>query len=250
MPPIIFYDIASDKVGCWSASTWKIRYALNYKGLPFQTIWVEYPDIEAKCKEIGAEPTGTRDGKPLYTFPVIHDPSTAHIISDSQKISQYLDEAYPDTPKLFPEGSQAKQTHIFKELVQNAPRWRLLVMPVMIHILNDASKPYFRTTREKMLGGKLEEVTPRGGERAATMNALKATFTTFMARLDESGRDTPYLLGAAPCYVDFVVASFLQWVKLSMGEDGDVWTAIRELEDGRLIKYLEDLSAYEGNPKA
>ena len=25
MAPIIFYDIPSDKVGCWSPNTWKIR---------------------------------------------------------------------------------------------------------------------------------------------------------------------------------------------------------------------------------
>ncbi|TRM57440.1 hypothetical protein BD626DRAFT_514772 [Schizophyllum amplum] len=248
MAPIAFYDIPSDKVGCWSPSTWKIRYALNYKGLPFHTEWVEYPDIEAKCKEIGAEPTGTREGQPLYTLPVIHDPSMGRTISDSQPIMKYLDEAYPDTPKLFPEGSQDKLTEVSKELMQNAPQWRMLVVPVVVNILNDASKPYFRATREKALGGTLEDIKPQGENLAVRLGALKETYMTFLARVDAGGG--PFLLGKAPCYVDFTAASLLQWMKAAIGADSEEWKAISEWEDGKVIKYLESMSAYEGDPKA
>ena len=53
-----------------------LRYALAFKGLPFRTEWVEYPDVEALCKKIGAKPTEKKDdGRDHYTFPVIYDPN-------------------------------------------------------------------------------------------------------------------------------------------------------------------------------
>ncbi|KAJ8699426.1 hypothetical protein PTI98_002541 [Pleurotus ostreatus] len=70
MAGIIFYDIPSSlEPQAWSHNTWRVRYALNIKGIPYQTVWVEYPDIEAVCKKIGASPTG--EEAPHYTLPVI-----------------------------------------------------------------------------------------------------------------------------------------------------------------------------------
>ncbi|KAJ7192476.1 hypothetical protein B0H12DRAFT_1082684 [Mycena haematopus] len=40
---------------------YEIIYALNFKRIPYRTVWVEYPEIEARCKEIGAAPTRTRE---------------------------------------------------------------------------------------------------------------------------------------------------------------------------------------------
>ncbi|GAW07249.1 AChain Crystal Structure Of Glutathione Transferase Gstfua3 From Phanerochaete Chrysosporium [Lentinula edodes] len=109
---IVFYDIPfAESNICWSPNTWKTRYSLNYKGLSYRTEWIEYPDIEALCIKIGAAPTDVKaDGiTPDYTLPVIYDPSTDKTISDSFAIALYLDTAYPDTPKLFPPGTQALQ---------------------------------------------------------------------------------------------------------------------------------------------
>ena len=37
-----------------------IRYALNYKRLPYKTVWVEYHEIEPVAKKVGAKPTKTK----------------------------------------------------------------------------------------------------------------------------------------------------------------------------------------------
>ncbi|KAI5834258.1 hypothetical protein K523DRAFT_294171 [Schizophyllum commune Tattone D] len=247
MAPIVFYDLAS-KVGPWSPTTWRIRYALNFKALPFRTEWVEYPDIEAKCKEVGAEPTGTRDGKPLYTVPVIQDPSTGRVVSDGPKIAKYLDGTYPETPKLFPSGTEAKQTEVLTQLIQAAgPSMRPLVVPSTFDILNEVAKPYFRETREKMFGCKLEEIAAKGEAREASLQKLRGAFEVFVGRLDESGKETPYLLGETPCYADFVVGANLQWLKALLGEESDLWKMTASVADGRLMKYLGDLRQYEGD---
>jgi len=92
------------------------RYALNFKGIPHKTIWIEYPDIEPTMRSIGASPTSTKaNGKPHYTLPVIVDPSRPSpsggptVVSESFLIAEYLDEAYPDTRPLFPAGTKALQ---------------------------------------------------------------------------------------------------------------------------------------------
>jgi len=55
MANIILYDLPSkDPCGCWSLNPWKTRMALNYKGVDYNTEWVEYPDIASKFKELYA----------------------------------------------------------------------------------------------------------------------------------------------------------------------------------------------------
>ena len=34
-----------------------VRYALNYKSLPYKTVWIEYHEIEPVAKKLGAKPT-------------------------------------------------------------------------------------------------------------------------------------------------------------------------------------------------
>ena len=64
---------------------------LSYKGLPFEIQRVELPDIASRMKEIGATSGTGLDGNELYTLPVLHDPNTGAIITNSWDIAVYLD---------------------------------------------------------------------------------------------------------------------------------------------------------------
>ncbi|MEQ1346052.1 glutathione S-transferase family protein [Acinetobacter seifertii] len=73
----------------------KISRALKFKGIPFDT--VNYNGI------LGAKvPLLSKVGK----VPVIDDKGQR--IQDSTRIARYLDEAYPDTPRLYPEDLNQK----------------------------------------------------------------------------------------------------------------------------------------------
>ncbi|KAF8588673.1 hypothetical protein K439DRAFT_1233675, partial [Ramaria rubella] len=79
------------------------RILLNYKGIPYKTTWVSYPDIEPTLKKLGCSPTGTKPddpSKPFYTLPAIIDTSngTQVVIADSLAIAEYLEAKYPDRP--------------------------------------------------------------------------------------------------------------------------------------------------------
>ncbi|KDQ50490.1 hypothetical protein JAAARDRAFT_141856 [Jaapia argillacea MUCL 33604] len=178
--PITLFDIPAAKVkgGAWSPNTWKTRYALGFKGLPFKTVWLEYPDIEAALKQVGAKPTTNKpDGTPLYTLPVIHDPNTKQVICDSFAIAEYLDATYPNGPLLFPKGTKALQASFESALTSTAlsPLFPLL-LPASGYVLNPSSAVYFRQTRESWYGKKLEEFCP-DAEKAAQWKKVEEGFS-------------------------------------------------------------------------
>ena len=49
-PKIVLYDLACTKNVCFSPVVWRIRLMLNYKQIPYRTIFLEFPDIEPVLK--------------------------------------------------------------------------------------------------------------------------------------------------------------------------------------------------------
>jgi hypothetical protein len=92
------------------------RLVLNYKQIPYTTAWVEYSDIDAVSKQIGAPPTGKRsNGEPLYTVPILRIPGTDEVISDSANILRYLEGRYSEKP-LVPAGTLDQQISLGNEI--------------------------------------------------------------------------------------------------------------------------------------
>lgn len=51
-PEIVLYDLACTKNVCFSPVVWRIRLMLNYKRIPYKTIFLEFPDIEPTLKDL------------------------------------------------------------------------------------------------------------------------------------------------------------------------------------------------------
>ncbi|KAI0354607.1 hypothetical protein OH77DRAFT_1590389 [Trametes cingulata] len=234
--PIVFYDIPANVKGtAWSGNTLKTRFTLNLKGLPYTTVWVEYPDIARTAQELGVGPTGTwPDGSPQYTLPMIYDPSTKTAIADSAAIARYLDATYPDTPRVFPEGTEAfQQATMFAIETAMAPIARL-VMPVAYDRLNDASKAHFKTYREKVLGGNLLEWSPPGSAvRKEQMKQLQAGLGRIAGWLSANGKDSNFFMGDKPTFADMMLAARLMWAKRILGEESEEWKEIESWDGGR-----------------
>lgn len=49
-PEIILYDLGSLQNEPFSPLAWRIRLMLNYKGIPYRTVFLEFPDIEPTLK--------------------------------------------------------------------------------------------------------------------------------------------------------------------------------------------------------
>ncbi|KAG6864274.1 hypothetical protein C0991_010911 [Blastosporella zonata] len=244
--PIKFYDIPSTLPGkAWSVNLWKTRYSLNFKGLPFETIWTEYPDIAPLAKTMGFKPA-IGSNPPHYTLPAIYDPNTSAALADSAAIAEYLDKAYPDTPRLFPSGSHALQ-YVFLDIFQEKlrPVWQF-VLPASVLILNPASEEYFRRTREAKFGKTLEDVVPKGEDAVVEWTKVQAAFDDIHGWLEKGKSNGPYFLGQEPAFVDIAIASLILYLKKTWGEDSQLWKDVATWNGGRWSKLIQDFQKYEG----
>jgi len=234
--PIIFYDIPSALANtAWSPNTWKTRYALNIKGVPYKTEWVEFPDIEALAKKIGALPTRTKaEGLPIYTLPIINDPNTGKVISDSFLIAEYLDATYPDRPTLFPAGTKSLVAAFESGIVDAFIGVQMVQISVSFSILNPSSKEYFRRTREVRFGKKVEEFSP-ASQRDADVVKAKEGF----AKVDEwlAKSEGKFVLGNTVSYADCVLAGRLTWFKAT----DTIWKDVATWHNGWWATYLENV---------
>ncbi|KAK7690189.1 hypothetical protein QCA50_006840 [Cerrena zonata] len=246
--PIILYDIPgkNPKYTAWSPSTWKTRYGLAYKGLPFKTEWVEYPDIESLCKKLGAPPTWKNDdGSPLYTLPVIYDPSTKTVVEESFKIAKYLDKTYPNTPRLIPDNTAALQSgfRMGFELNVTEPLWDLVVLAACNN-LNPRSQEFFRRTREAN-GKKLETYASPGEVHDMALKKVETGLKKVSQWFDHNDGTGPFVMGDIISHADFALAGRLMWGKVVWGEDSEDWRAIMGFENGRWERYMKALEKYE-----
>ncbi|KAI8990692.1 hypothetical protein BD414DRAFT_484497 [Trametes punicea] len=240
--PIVFYDIPANVKGeGWSGNTLKTRFTLNVKGLPYKTVWVEYPDIARTCQELGVGPTGTwPDGEPQYTLPMIYDPSTKVAIAESAAIARYLDATYPDTPRVFPEGTEAFQEATIFALGAVMQTIGHLVMPVVLQRLNDASKAHFKQRREMVFGGHIEEWSPPGSAvRAEQWRQLQTGFGRIAQWLAAGGKERKFFMGDYITFADITLAARLMWMKRILGEESEEWRDVEKWDGGRWARLVE-----------
>lgn len=218
----------------------KNRFTLNYKGLPYKTEWVEYPDIERVSRERGGGPTGVHpDGRPRYSLPMIYDPNTNTTVSDSAQIAKYLDKAYPETPVLFPEGTHAMQTAILDVLFRDINLPVLLLIPCAYFRLSPASEEYVRKAQFAMFG-KTERP---GGEEE--WKVPEDGFRKVQAWLSANGAGKDMLFaGDTICFADIQLAAILVWLKLVCGEGSEEWTRICGWHDGKWSAFLAQFEPY------
>jgi glutathione S-transferase len=221
------------------------RLALNYKGIPYTTEWLEFVDIEAKYKEMGIPPAKIKpDGTPSYTLPAIWDPSTQTGVSESTRIAKYLDKTYPETPRVWFDGMEDyKEPSVVPELM---PLSAFILPLVYERIVSPASKDYFRRTREARFGKKLEEIEPTGKEREEAWNRVRKGFDIVDGWLQKNGG--PYALGEQVSFVDFTFGGLLIWMRIVWREDSELWQDVLTWSDGRWGKYLENLQKYTVEP--
>ncbi|KAH8834695.1 hypothetical protein DL96DRAFT_1571403 [Flagelloscypha sp. PMI_526] len=242
---ITFYDIPFTKEGaCWSPNTFKTRFSLELKGIPYTTVWVEYPDIEAVCKKVGAPPTRDReDGTPYYSCPFIVDSTTGQVVVDSWKIALYLDETYPDTPRLVPLGHKASfrafmlhaSTKLFESLFP-------YIGPETLTVLNPASRPHFRWARELESDGE----TLESQREKASWEKVVDCFNDLerLAILNETdGFSNGFFIGSEMTWADIVVCACLGWGRAVYGVDSQFWKDMQGLNGGRWMKLLEKADA-------
>jgi hypothetical protein len=91
MSIVKFYDLLSAHPKIWwSPNTYKTRFLLNYKEIPYTVIPTHYPDI----RDVSLKLNLAEDRYPKWPLPIIeHD---GNVIRGSLDIAKYLDSAFPE----------------------------------------------------------------------------------------------------------------------------------------------------------
>lgn len=144
-----------------------------------------------------------------------HDDKT---IMDSLKIAIYLDETYPDTPRLLPEGqlplyralqaytATAVTAHVFP-----------LLLPRVIDFLDPRGSEYFKRTREEVWGPISESINQDQAKVDECWSKATAGLKLINQMLEDN-KGGPFVMGAQRTYSDLHLLSVIEWWKQS-GDD-------------------------------
>ena len=192
---IQLYDLAcAEDDRRFSPYCWRTKMALKHKGLDFETIPWRFTEKDR------IEFTGSK------TVPVIVDGSRA--VYDSFEIAVYLDEAYPSRPGLF-EGTESRALSLFLNhwavRTLHAPLFRVILMDLYGR-LHEKDKAYFRESREKRLGGRLEDAS-------ADQKKWLAEFRGALEPLRPGLVQNAFISGKGPGFADYIVFGPFQWAR-------------------------------------
>ncbi|KAF9068662.1 hypothetical protein BDP27DRAFT_1326722 [Rhodocollybia butyracea] len=254
-PAIILYD-TNFRQGyssqSWAPNIWRVRFILNYKRLPYKTVWVELADVESTLREIGAPPSTIKNGRPVYTLPALVDPTrtpyTPVILSNTNNIVEYLESTY-SLPPVFPSGTRALQS-LFVHYVQEFFAKPLL--PIMVPLshqhLSDRNQHYVRTNPSSLYSSSSSQgystyPLPPGPQREQAWLAVKEQFDfldTMLAKNSSDG-DGVVVMGRELSYADFALCSLLLWIVRIAPHD---WTRVRNWNGGRWERLWERCKPY------
>ncbi|KAG1822105.1 hypothetical protein EV424DRAFT_1472288 [Suillus variegatus] len=208
------------------------QFVLSYKGLPFVTVWVEYADISIAMQAIGAKPDKRLDGTDVYPIPVLSDPNTGALITDSLKITSYLEKTYPEKP-IFPNNSESA----IREF--NSAHLDQIITPSIksiwvrsTEIMSPASVKFFTKARSIDIALPWDESYDE--DWALLEKGYKNTVYEWYQKTDGK-----WFMGDTFSYADIVVACYLLWFKRVLKEDE--WARISSWNGGKWAQLLADV---------
>jgi glutathione S-transferase len=187
------YELAAADGRRFSPYCWRIRMALALKGMSATPAPVEFQQIPALFG-------GT--GKSVPTLEL----DDGEVIVDSFAIALWLDEMNPVRP-LFTSSTARSHCRVIEGWANTAVAAEVRNMIIMDiwKAQSPENQAYFRASREKRFGRRLEDIQQGREDRAATFN------TVTMAPLAHALGHARWLGGNEPDYADCLVFGSLVW---------------------------------------
>ncbi|KAI5980958.1 hypothetical protein EDC04DRAFT_2853510 [Pisolithus marmoratus] len=187
-------------------------------------------------KAIGARQNKSLDGREMYTLPVLNDPNTGVLVTDSWEIAEYLEKTYPDNPIFC---NKSKGLIRASDNASIGLMWAALKFPIFraCEILNERSAEYYILTREVKFKEKFTEFSPEGPKRDEHWVAIERALETYKEWYDEE--EGKWMMGDTFSYADILTASWLFWFKRVLHDDE--WEKVASWHDGRWGRLLADV---------
>ena len=191
----ILYDLCASDCLRLSPYCWRVKFSLAHKNLAFKTIPVGFTE-KYKLKFSGQN-----------LVPVLDDGGT--VIHDSWEIVDYLEDTYPNAPKLFPGAEGRLLAKLTAEWIND--KHKELLSFFVLDILNKLDlkdQKYFRKSREERYGIRLEDLQEGRENRIREFREVK------LAPLRAHLTDRQFISGREPAYGDFAIFGTFQWARL------------------------------------
>ncbi len=195
MTPLALYELSGSNGRHYSLYSWRTRWALAHKGVPFESRGVKVSD-KAAIAFSGQE-----------RVPIVRDGDA--VVFDSWQIAEHLERRFPEGASLFG-GEGGRQLAQFVNAWTDRSVIPALAPNVALRVTecveaDDAAhlragfEKAFRTTLEALYARR-EESLPRF---ARVLDPLRAVV-----------KSQPFLGGETPLYADYIAASPLQWARI------------------------------------
>ncbi|KAI3334115.1 putative glutathione S-transferase [Ustulina deusta] len=204
---IVLFDLPSkEPIHAWSLNTWKTRLVLNYKGLDYETEWLEYPEIKPRLQP--HFPTNEE-----FTVPTIKLPDGTYIM-DSQVIAEELEKQHP-SPSLH------LDSPLYQKYMDQLSATFKALRPVFLlgvpnRLLKKVNHAYWHKTRSLYVDMPLEQYVQENSAEDA-YKAASPHLRNMTALLKENDKGV-FFLGDTISYVDFAHAGFLVMFR-ALGDD-------------------------------
>ncbi|EIW74544.1 hypothetical protein CONPUDRAFT_159836 [Coniophora puteana RWD-64-598 SS2] len=244
MKPVILYDLQSELPGkFWSPNTLKTRLALAYKRIPFETRWLELPELHTELRHINAPTNTCVNGTQGYTVPTIFDPNTGAVVTDSWTIAEYIEDTYPDADGervLFPGESRALVKALAGAAIAatwGAQRW---VVTRVAEVHSERCAAGYRRVHGQRHGLSWEEMSPEG---SALREEHKAALKKGLGEIDAWYKCSKgeWLCGERFSYADIIVAA--QVIRCRRVFRQEEWDEMKGWHDGRWEKMIKRVQA-------
>lgn len=181
---------ASERI-FFSPFCWRTRMALKHKGLEFESVPWHFTETD-RLPVAG-----------VNRVPIIVDGTTT--MGESGAIADYLDTAYPNQPTLLADTAARARARFMEAWCGTIfATLRPIAVPAVFQLITEKEKAYFRESRERMLGARLEDLSKDPVAEAAALNKA-------LGPANDALKEAPFLAGDAPDYSDYVLFGTLMW---------------------------------------
>lgn len=229
---VVFYDLLSkDGIGCFSPNAWKskctpvplvhvtkpiaetlqtARSALNFKGIPYETKWMEFPDIAPTFKSLGIPPNTPIECQFEYSCPTVQLPDGTFVM-ESRKIADALEKLQPEPSLRLDTQYLERATNIFNTLLFNIGIGMFGRIPDLLH---KRGAEWYVEERKKVTGG----IPISDFDGQFRWDVAEPTLGELRHMLNENP-EGPYFMGREVSYADLIIVSLWQvYIKTDKGD--------------------------------